>query len=262
MEKKQEKLNKYGLFGKDIGYSFSRGYFKSKFKKEGIAATYENFDVPNASGLQEYLNDTFVKGYNVTIPYKEAIIPFLDRLDEHALKIGAVNTIKREADGTLTGMNTDFVGFRDTLLEHFKDSLFLGYGTQDYEPRGHKAIILGTGGASKGVQYALEQLGVECQFISRKRTEKNLTYDDLDKTIIDAQTFIVNTTPLGTFPDVDASPDVPYDFIDVSHVAFDLIYNPTETQFLKLAAAKGATIINGFRMLELQAEASWTIWNE
>ena len=262
MEKKQEKLDKYGLFGKDIGYSFSRGYFKNKFEKEGIKATYENFDVPDALGLRKYLYDTFVKGYNVTIPYKEEIIPYLDRLDEHASKIGAVNTIRREADGTLTGMNTDFVGFRDTLLEHFSDSLFEGFGTPDYKPRGCKAIILGTGGASKGVQYALEQLGVECQFISRKRTNNNLTYNDLDKTIIEAQTFIVNTTPLGTYPDIDVSPDVPYDFINVSHVAFDLIYNPTETQFLKLAAENGATIINGFRMLELQAEASWGIWNE
>ena len=203
-----------------------------------------------------------MKGYNVTIPYKEEIIPLLDRLDEHAAKIGAVNTIRREDDGSLTGMNTDFIGFRDTLLEHFKDSIFRKYGTSEFSVGEHKALILGTGGASKGVGYALEQLGVQYRFVSRKRSNKNLAYNDLNKEIINDQTFIINTTPLGTYPDIEESPDVPFDFLDVSHVAYDLIYNPVETQFLKLAAAQGATIINGFRMLELQAEASWKIWNE
>lgn len=262
MEIKQEHVDRYGLFGKNIGYSFSRGYFKNKFQQENINAIYENFDVADVNGLKEILNDTSVKGYNVTIPYKEDIIPLLDRLDEHASVIGAVNTVRREVDGTLTGMNTDFVGFRDTLLEHFEKSLFKNYGTSKFVSGEHKALILGTGGASKGVRYALEQLGVGCKFVSRKRTEENLTYNDLDESMIKEQTFIVNTTPLGTYPDVDQSPDIPFGFLDVSHVAYDLIYNPVETQFLKRALDQGVTIINGFRMLELQAEASWTIWNE
>lgn len=263
MEKKQDQTlgDKYGLFGKNIGYSFSRNYFKHKFDKEGIAAGYVNFDVPDIEGLQAVLDDASASGYNVTIPYKEEIIPLLDRLDKHAKNIGAVNTVKREKDGTLTGYNTDFIGFRDSLLERFGSSLFRGFGTDSYVPKGHKALVLGTGGASKAVLYAFEQLGVACQLVSRKRSPKTITYDDLDEYLLQEHTFLVNCTPLGTYPDIEASPDIPYTYLDITHVAYDLIYNPSETTFLRLAAGQDATPINGLRMLELQAEAAWTIWN-
>lgn len=261
MEKEQEHANKYGLFGKDIGYSFSKNYFKHKFDKEGINASYINFDVPNIKDLQEVLDTACAKGYNVTIPYKQQIIPLLDNLDKHAKNIGAVNTVKREEDGSLTGYNTDFVGFRDALLEHFGTNLLRGFGTATYTPQGHKALVLGTGGASKAVVYAFKQLGVECQLVSRKRTPNTITYDDLDEQLLQEQTFIVNCTPLGTYPNIEASPDIPYTFLKVTHVAYDLIYNPAETTFLKLATRQDAIALNGLRMLELQAEAAWAIWN-
>lgn len=261
MEQEQELVDNYGLIGKDIGYSFSRGYFKNKFDKLGIQATYVNFDVPDKNALKELFSPAFAKGYNVTIPYKQDVIPLVDNLNADAEAIGAVNTIKVETDGTLTGYNTDFIGFRDTLLEKFGDTLFAGFGTPDYNSRDLKCLILGTGGASKAVHYAMKQLGVQCTFVSRKRTESTITYQELDREFMEKQTFIVNTTPLGTYPDVEESPDIPYSFLNVTHVAFDLIYNPSESSFLRYASKQGATIINGLRMLELQAEASWSIWN-
>ena len=261
MEQEQELVDNYGLIGKDIGYSFSRGYFKNKFDKLGIQATYVNFDVPDKNALKELFSPAFAKGYNVTIPYKQDVIPLVDNLNADAEAIGAVNTIKVETDGTLTGYNTDFIGFRDTLLEKFGDTLFAGFGTPDYNARDLKCLILGTGGASKAVHYAMKQLGVQCTFVSRKRTESTITYQELDRGFMEKQTFIVNTTPLGTYPDVEESPDIPYSFLNVTHVAFDLIYNPSESSFLRYASEQGATIINGLRMLELQAEASWSIWN-
>ncbi len=261
MEQEQKLVDKYGLIGKDIGYSFSRGYFKSKFEKLAIAATYVNFDVPEKEALKDLFSPAYAKGYNVTIPYKQDVIPLVDNLNTDAKAIGAVNTIKVESDGSLTGYNTDFIGFRDTLLEHFGDSLFAGFGTVDYVSRDLKCLILGTGGASKAVHYAMKQLGVQCVFVSRKRKESTITYEDLDRELIESQTFIVNTTPLGTYPDVEESPDIPYLYLNETHVAFDLIYNPAESAFLRYAREQGATIINGLRMLELQAEASWSIWN-
>ncbi len=253
-EEEQKPDNKYGLIGKDIGYSFSRGYFKNKFETEHIEATYSNFDVATMADLKQTLDNSFVKGYNVTIPYKERIINLLDELDDHASKIGAVNTIRREEDGRLIGFNTDFIGFRDSLLPYVENL--------DFKKDNFKALILGTGGASKGVRYALEQMGIKCQFISRKRTNDTLTYENLTKEIIADHKFIINTTPVGTFPGVDAFPHIPYEHIDKSHVMYDLIYNPPQTAFLKLGAAQGATIINGLKMLELQAEASWSLWND
>lgn len=261
MEQQLRHVAKYGLIGKDIGYSFSRGYFKNKFEDLSLEATYVNFDVPNKDALKAIFSPAYAKGYNVTIPYKQDVIPLLDNLDVHAKAIGAVNTIKVEVDGKLTGYNTDYIGFRDTILEKFGDTLFIGFGTSDFKPRDLKCLILGTGGASKAVHYAMTQLGVHCQFVSRKRTDINISYDDLSRELIEDQTFIVNTTPLGTYPDIEDAPDIPYEFIDITHVAFDLIYNPSESSFLRYAQDQGATIINGLRMLELQAEASWAIWN-
>lgn len=257
-------MDKYGLFGRDIGYSFSRSYFKAKFEAENILASYANFDCDTIQDVQAYLKDESIRGYNVTIPYKEDIIALLDELDADAANIGAVNTIKRIEDGRLKGFNTDFIGFRGTLLEEFGDVLFpnfnseLALGAKLLST--HKALILGTGGASKAIVYALESLGVSCRYISRKRTKDTWTYDELDEERIQDATFIVNCTPLGTFPDVHLHPDIPYSYLDSRHIVFDLIYNPPQSQFLSLAKAQKATTINGLRMLELQAEASWNIW--
>lgn len=262
-------VNKFGLIGRDISYSFSRSYFTTKFEQENIDASYQNFDVLNASSLRNLLKQERVKGYNVTIPYKETVIPMLDKLHDAAAQIGAVNTIKTEKNGSLTGYNTDYIGFKGVLLEQFKFTLL----RQEYDDVlkemrlefPHKALILGTGGASKGVHYGLNLLGVDCTFISRKRKatpEKNiLSYEDITEKLIKEHTFIINCTPLGTSPNTHLKPAIPYEFIDETHVAFDLIYNPAETVFLKLASQNGATILNGQRMLELQAEASWEIWN-
>ncbi|TVZ50931.1 shikimate dehydrogenase family protein [Dokdonia sp. Hel_I_53] len=254
MEKEQKQKDKYGLIGKDIGYSFSRGYFKNKFGSEQINAVYFNFDASTLEDVKQYLDNTLVKGYNVTIPYKEKIIPLLDGLDDNASQIGAVNTIKREVDGRLIGYNTDFIGFRDSLLPYLNN---IDPHDQDF-----KAIILGTGGASKGVSYALQLLGIKCQFVSRKRTKENLTYEDLTQEVILDHKFIINTTPVGTFPNVEAFPNIPYNFLKEYHVVYDLIYNPPLTAFLGFAKDRGATIINGLKMLELQAKASWSLWND
>jgi len=261
MEQKQEPVTKYGLIGKNIDYSFSRGYFNSKFENLGIAATYVNFDISNIGALKDLLDPAYAKGYSVTIPYKQDVIPLVNNLHADAKAIGAVNTIKVQQDGTLTGYNTDFIGFRDTLLEKFGDSLFKNFGTPDFSSRDLKCLILGTGGASKAVHYAMKQLEVQCTFVSRKRTATAISYEELDRALIEDHTFIVNTTPLGTYPEVEEAPDIPYSYLNVTHVAFDLIYNPAETSFLRKAKEQGATIINGLRMLELQAEASWSIWN-
>lgn len=261
MEREQDTQNKYGLFGKDIGYSFSRGYFKEKFEKQEIKAQYVNFDVPDATAMQEVLRAKSAIGYNVTIPYKQDIIPFLNRLDTHAAAIGAVNTVKTEDDGTLTGYNTDYVGFRDSLLERFGESHFCDFDETVLSATSYKCLILGTGGASKAVHYAMQQLGVDCTFVSRKRSNNSLQYEDLNEQNIKDHTFIVNTTPVGTFPEVDMAPAIPYQYIGDAHIAFDLIYNPEQSTFLKKALQQSAQIINGFRMLELQAEASWSIWN-
>lgn len=266
MEKKQGLMDRFGLFGRAIGYSFSKSYFQAKFDSENISATYTNFDCHTLEEVRKYLEDTSIRGFNVTIPYKEAVIPWLDGLNEHAESIGAVNTIKREADGRLIGYNTDFIGFRESLLEQVPSSLFTPYNKNE-ETLGakilpsHKALILGTGGASKAVVYALENLGVVCQHVSRKRMNTNITYDDLDQNLINETTFIVNSTPLGTYPDVALYPDIPFSYLDSRHIIYDLIYNPPQTRFLELANAQNATTINGLRMLELQAEAAWDIWN-
>ena len=172
MEREQDKVNKYGLFGKDIGYSFSRGYFKEKFERLQINAQYVNFDVPDAKALQKVLLVQSAIGYNVTIPYKQDIIPFLNSLDTHAAAIGAVNTVKTEDDGTLTGYNTDYIGFRDSLLERFGESHFCDFDETVLSASSYKCLILGTGGASKAVHYAMQQLGVDCTFVSRKRSNK------------------------------------------------------------------------------------------
>lgn len=258
MEKKQERVDKYGLIGKDIGYSFSRSFFKSKFEKERINASYQNFDCVDYNEIREVLKDRRVKGFNVTIPYKEKVISLIDELDIAALEIGAVNTIKRLPDGRLKGYNTDYIGFTASLLGSEEGNLFkkiLEGGS--IQPQ---ALIFGTGGASKAVVYALEKMGVKCQYISRKRSKNALAYDEIDEELVKNNWLFVNCTPLGTFPEVDIFPDLPYEYLDESHIVYDLIYNPPETTFLRKARAQGASTFNGLAMLEGQALASWEIW--
>lgn len=258
MEKKQDHIDKYGLLGRNIEYSFSRRYFASKFEKESIKATYVNLDSKTVKEVKEYLLDSDIKGYNVTIPYKQEVIPFLDRLSDDALSIGAVNTIKRTQSGELIGYNTDHIGFKESLLEYCDDDFLKTKET--FLPM--QALILGTGGASKAVAYALEGIGFKAIFVSRSRSKNILSYEDINKTHIDNSSIIVNCTPLGTSPDIDVCPSIPYQYLSDNHVLYDLIYNPQKTLFLKKGEGEGATIISGLRMLELQAEAAWNIWKK
>lgn len=254
MERRHDRMDKFGLLGKHIDYSFSRSYFASKFERETIKASYVNFDCETLEEVAIYLNDSTIQGFNVTIPYKEAVIPLLDGLTSEALAIGAVNTIKRTPDGSLIGYNTDYIGFENALLEKLPDFF------TDNLPK--KALILGTGGASKAVWYALDKRGVSCQFVSRKQTDTTITYQTLNASILNEVTLIINCTPLGTFPEIEKHPQIPYESIGSQHLLYDLIYNPEQTTFLHKGLVQGAMILNGLRMLELQAEAAWDIWNK
>lgn len=238
----------YGLLGKNIEYSFSRKYFNDRFEKEQIDAHYKNFDLQHIDQLNKVLKEEKINGMNVTIPYKLDIMPFLDRLSAEAKAIGAVNVVKFEKDGSLTGHNSDYYGFKESLLPLLK-----------VKPQ--KALILGTGGASKAASYALQQLGIEFVFVSRTPKVGQLTYGDLTEEVLQEHLLIVNTTPLGTFPKTEACPDIPYQLLTKSHMLFDLIYNPEITTFLQKGIDRGARVLNGERMLVLQAERSWEIWN-
>lgn len=244
-------MNKLGLLGKNISYSFSRAYFKDKFEKEKIInTTYENFDLDTIDLLPSIIKNTQdLKGLNVTIPYKEAVIPYLDKINKKAKAIGAVNTIKITKKGKLIGYNTDCYGFKKTLKPFLKSQ--------------HKsALILGTGGASKAIAYTLKNLGITYQYVSRKQANGNcLTYDNLTVDIIKKHLIIINSTPLGTFPNIEDRPNIPYSALTSNHILFDLIYNPEETKFLKLGKQQNAITINGLKMLKLQAEKAWSIWN-
>ena len=244
-------MRKFGLIGKNISYSFSANYFKAKFESEGITdATYENFDIETVEGFEKNIKETAkLKGLNVTIPYKESIIPFLDKLNKKAQKIGAVNTIKITKKGKYIGYNTDCYGFKKSL--------------QPYLKKHHKkALILGTGGASKAIAYTLKELNIEYSFVSRKQSDASyLRYISLTKEIINSHQVIVNCTPLGTHPNIDDCPNIPYEGVSEKHILFDLIYNPEETKFLSLGKAYNATTLNGLKMLKLQAEKAWRIWN-
>ncbi|MCX7547141.1 shikimate dehydrogenase [Xanthomarina sp. F1114] len=244
-------MNKFGLLGKNISYSFSREYFKNKFKDEGILnASYENFDIQNIEEFPSILSKhSTLKGLNVTIPYKESIIPFLDEIDEKAAKIGAVNTIKILDNGKLKGYNTDYFGFSKSLEPQLQSF--------------HKnALILGTGGASKAIEFALKELKIETSFVSRSASKETaFTYNSLSKIDIENHLIIINCTPLGTYPDIEACPNILYQAITKSHILFDLIYNPQETKFLSFGKEKNATCINGLDMLIYQANKAWEIWN-
>ena len=242
---------RFGLLGRNISYSFSKGYFTEKFDNELFAGcTYENFDIPEITAFSEIIKNTpNLKGLNVTIPYKEVVIPYLNKLSKKAAEIGAVNTIKFTKKGKLKGYNTDYYGFMKSL----KPLL---------QPHHKKALILGTGGASKGVAYALKELGILYTFVSREAKEGIIDYDRINATTFDNYQIIINSTPVGTSPNTDAFPLIPYEYFTEKHIAYDLIYNPTETQFLKKAAANGAVTKNGLDMLIFQAEKAWKIWNK
>lgn len=248
--KKNLQHSTYGLIGKNISYSFSKTHFSEKFKTEHIKnSSYENFDLSSIHDFASiFKTENTIKGLNVTIPYKENIIPFLDKISNKAARIGAVNTIRITKKGKLKGYNTDEYGFRKSL-------------TPLLQKHHKKALILGTGGASKAIAFSLKKLHIPYQFVSRK-TDGHFNYDSLTDTVIKDHQIIINCTPLGTFPNIEDCPNIPYNAISNQHLLYDLIYNPEETTFLKKGRKKGATTRNGFKMLELQAEKAWELWHK
>ncbi|MGM9705070.1 MAG: shikimate dehydrogenase family protein [Prevotella sp.] len=245
-------MDKYGLIGYPLGHSFSISYFNEKFENEKIDAQYINFEIPSIDNINEILaSNPELKGLNVTIPYKEKVIPYLDNISPEAAAIGAVNVIRVTNKGKnveLKGFNSDVIGF-----------------TQSIEPMLEKihqnALILGTGGASKAVDYGLKSLGLNTLFVSREKKANSITYQELTPEIIKKYNVIVNCTPLGMYPKVDSCPDIPYEAMDNHTILYDLIYNPDKTLFMKRGAQYGATTKNGIEMLLLQAFASWNFWN-
>lgn len=249
-EKKQHKNYLFGLLGKNISYSFSSGYFKEKFEElELVNHEYQNFDIQSIEELPNVLQHNSLCGLNITIPYKEEVLTYLDEIDFEAKEIGAVNTIKFLENGKCKGYNTDVVGFLNSL----KPLLELHHT---------KALIIGTGGASKAIAYALKKLHIDFVFVSRNPVNENeIHYSNLTQELISEHTIIVNCTPLGTFPETDLCPNIPYQHITSKHLLYDLIYNPALSTFLQNGKNKGAIIKNGLEMLQLQAEKSWQIWN-
>ena len=246
-------MDKYGLIGYPLGHSFSSNYFNEKFENEGIDAQYINFEISTIEALPEVLaSNPELKGLNVTIPYKEQVLPYLDELSPEAKAIGAVNVIRvsrKNGRTWLKGYNSDVIGF-----------------TQSIEPMleaGHKkALILGTGGASKAVNYGLKSLGLQTLFISRTKKPGALTYDDVDAALIKEYNVIVNCTPCGMFPHIDECPKLPYEAMNGRTILYDLLYNPDQTLFMKRGIDHGANVKNGLEMLLLQAFASWNFWGE
>ncbi len=245
-------MRTFGLVGHGLSHSFSKGYFEAKFKTLGISATYRNIDVTSAgAAIEELQNDTSLVGVNVTIPFKTAIIPFLDAIDAKAKSIQAVNTIKVERTGSairLIGYNTDVIGFKGSIGPLL-------------QPHHTAALILGTGGAAKAACHVLSDLGLNCLTVSREKDKGDLTYAQLTPLLVAQHTVIANCTPVGMFPHIDNMPQLAYGAIGAKHLLFDMVYNPMETLFLKVGLEHGATVCNGLEMLHLQAEASWEIWN-
>ena len=244
------KKNRFGLVGKSISYSFSKKYFTQKFSELGLDDhSYENFDLETIAEFYGLMaNHPDIKGLNVTIPYKEAVLPYLDQVSKEAKKIGAVNTIRMTKNG-LKGYNTDVYGFRKSIEPYLRDH--------------HKnSLILGTGGASKAVAFVFDEMGIPYQFVSRNPADGQLGYSEIKETLLQTHTIIVNCSPLGTFPNVAEKPNLPYSSLSPRHLLFDLIYNPEKTAFLQEGEKRGAAICNGRQMLELQAEKSWEIWNK
>ena len=251
MKKKSKKQLKFGLIGRNISYSFSKKYFTEKFKISHFDnCEYKNYDIESINEFPKIISENKgCKGFNVTIPYKEEIIPMLDKLSKTAKKIGAVNCITISKKKKLKGYNTDYYGFKKTiqplLKEHHK-----------------KALILGTGGASKAIAYALRKLKIEYDFVSRSPDGFQFDYADLNAKVFKEYHIVINTTPLGTHPNFENYPNLDYSLFTKKHIAFDLIYNPEETIFLKKAKENNAKTKNGYDMLIIQAERSWKIWNK
>lgn len=245
--------SQYGLFGHPLGHSFSRGFFTEKFAREGIDAEYLNFDIPSIDDYTATLDaHPNLRGHNVTIPYKQQVMPMLDELSDEARAIGAVNVVKisYDAEGKrhLKGFNSDVIGFVDSIRPLLK-------------PHHRKALILGTGGASKAIRYGLtEKLGMEVLMVSRTAKPGMITYEDITPELIKEYEVIVNCSPCGMHPHVDESPNLPYESMTPKNLLYDLVYNPERTQFMERGAARGAIVKNGLEMLHLQALASWKFW--
>jgi len=241
--------NIYGLVGKNINYSFSKGYFLDKFKKERIFdCDYLNFDLDRIDLIEDVFRNNLLSGLNVTIPYKEKIIPYIDELSPIAKEIGSVNTICFENSKKI-GYNTDFHGFDKTLSEINIENI-------EY------ALVLGTGGASKAIGNVLSKRNIKYNLVSRSKKNNNILYKDLDSNMFNQNLLIINSTPLGTYPNIEEFPDIPYNLISDNHILYDLVYNPVETIFMKKGIEKGARAINGLKMLKYQAEKSWELWSK
>ena len=247
-------MRRLGLIGYPLGHSFSKKYYLDKFEREGIEdIAYDLYPLADITAFPSlYQRDGNFYGVNVTIPYKQDVIPYLDELSPEAKEMGAVNCIQiHNKDGKfyLKGFNTDAYGFEGSLLPLLK-------------PQHKRALVFGNGGATKAVTYTLQKLGIPFQIVSRTKTAENLSYSDLDEQLIRNTPLLINCTPLGTYPNVEECPDIPYEGISADHLLYDLIYNPEETLFLKQGKLRGATIKNGYEMLILQAEKNWEIWNQ
>ena len=243
-----KKSKKFGLIGKNIEYSFSKKYFSEKFKKENLDCTYSNFDIENISQIESILQKNGISGYNVTIPYKQEIIKFLDEIDEVAKAIGAVNTIKK-IDNKNIGFNTDSIGFEKSLIPLIENKKL------------DSALILGAGGAAKAVKYVLKKLKINYSTVSRKEGKSEFIYENLNDVIINRFKMIINCSPVGTFPNINKCPNIPYKHLTKEHVLYDLVYNPIESLFLRRGRELGCKTKNGLEMLEIQANESWRIWN-
>jgi shikimate dehydrogenase len=247
-------MDRYGLIGFPLKHSFSKDYFNTKFASEGINAEYINFEITSIADFKSIIkNNPQLKGLNVTIPYKEQVIPYLDGLSDNARLIGAVNVIKieRKKNKTkLTGFNSDIIGFKQSV-----EPLLL--------PHHRQALILGTGGSAKAIFYGLQQLGLAATYVAREKISNQiLTYSDLTQEIMEAHTVIVNCTPVGLWPKVEDCPAIPYQWLTEKHLLYDLLYNPDETLFMQKGEEQGAVVKNGLEMLLLQAFASWSFWEK
>ena len=249
-------MNTYGLIGYPLGHSFSRIFFTEKFAKEGIDAQYLNFEIPSIEEFPNIIkNNPTLKGLNVTIPYKQQVMQYLDDISEEAKAIGAVNVVKCQLSTVncqlhLTGYNSDVIGFVESIKPLLK-------------PHHKKALILGTGGASKAIRYGLEKkLGMKTLFVSRSAREGMITYEEVTAEVLKEYEVIVNCSPVGMYPHVDECPALPYEAMNENNLLYDLVYNPLETLFMKKGAAQGATVKNGLEMLHLQAIASWEFWEK
>lgn len=246
-------MKTYGLIGYPLGHSFSRSFFEDKFKKEGIVAEYLNFEIPKVDDIHSITaSNKNLIGFNVTIPYKETIIPLLDELTAEAEAIGAVNVVKIERTAKrikLIGHNSDVYGFVESLKPLLR-------------PQHKQALVLGTGGASKAVVYGLQSLGIAYQYVSRKHSERCISYEELDEDIIGQSKLIINCTPLGMHPKIEEKPQLQYSYLTNTHLLYDLVYNPERTAFLTEGIKQNCTVKNGLEMLHLQALKAWEIWND